>query len=102
MKKIIITIPKEGKKWKVSFGAGSPILRKDLEPILVRIEKRLLASQFRDKTALVIKDEGIVINESCSSRNPKYLCWLLFAFLEDYISREYYLSKEKKYVGSEP
>jgi|SRR3990167_11088014 len=60
MKKIIITIPKEGGKWKVSFGMGFPILRKDLEPILVRIEKRLLASQLRDKTAVIIKDGRLV------------------------------------------
>ena len=102
MKRITITIPKNGELWQVSFGnSGHPIRRKDATTILQRIEKRLLASQLRDKTVISVKSDGLTINESLPSKNPKYLCWILYAFLEDYVSRKIHLAKEKLYLGNE-
>ena len=102
MKKIIITVPKEkGGLFKLTFGGGAKPRK---NPVLIynwAKKKVSLASQHKIKTSVVIKDGGLVTNESLPSKNKNYLMWLLTAFLEEYLPKDFFLSKEKLYVGSE-
>ena len=102
MRKIVIVVPSvKNNYFKVSFG-GNPAKRKN--PVLVfnwAKRKILLATQKGEKTAVMIKDRGTVINESLTSGNSNYLLWLALAFLEDYLPLNFYREKEKLYVGSE-
>ena len=98
MQTIKVTVPKEGKKWKASFGKGSPLLRNNATVIYNAIERRLLASRSKDKTRLFVNyhQVGGFHNEGVYSDTNEAL-YVLACFLEDYLSSSFALSKYKKY-----
>lgn len=102
MKKIVITVPKEkGGFFKVSYN-GPSAKKKNSVQAFNRVKKKvLLADKLGEKTSIVVKMDNQTINESCPSKNKKYLLWLALCFLEDYLPHEFYLIKEKLYSGSE-
>ena len=103
MIKITITIPKKEEKWKIGWGAGGPKKSKSRSELVVNaLERRFFVRALKDKTVVKIKDGRMFINESVPSQNPKYLLWLLTAFLEDYLNRYFVLKKMKLYEGAEP
>ena len=103
MKKITLTIPKKDEMFMMRYGTGgAPTKRRDAKLIFKRAEKRILSLAGKVKTAIVVKEDGLVINESLASKNPKYLLWLTSAFLEDYLPKQFLKDKEKLYVGNEP
>jgi hypothetical protein len=103
MKKITITIPKEKIGFfKVSYNGPSAKRTKPLLAYNWAKKKIDLTVNRGEKTSIVIKMGKDTINESLPSKNKKYLLWLTLAFLEDYLPKEFYKSKEKLYIGSQP
>ena len=96
MKTIKVTVPKEGKKWKVSYGSGPPLLRNNATVVYNAIERRLLASRIKEKTKISVKYGKDTTNEGMYDNLYESL-YVLACFLEDYLSSSFALSKYKKY-----
>lgn len=100
MKTIRITVPKEGKKWKFSKGAGA-LYRNSPTVLYNAVERYLLsslASRSKDKIKVFVdyRQVGGFHNEGVYD-NVSEALYVLACFLEDYLSSSFALSKYKKY-----
>ncbi len=100
MSKIIITVPKDSKKWKLS-GVGTRNKSFATPASLFNwLEKRFRVRSLREKMSVKVKyDYGT--NESLLSNNSSYLLYTLACFLKDYLSKEMLDIKYKKYKQNE-
>ncbi len=109
IKKIVIDIPKaKDGIWEFIWGRGGrPTKRRDATLLYKAIERRLLRTPIREKTAIVVKgyvDKGLeILNETCDSCNPNYLLFCLACFLEDNLEYRFLQAKYKyKDLGQNP
>jgi len=103
VRKIIIRLPDKKGWWRVSFGNGV-IKRKSIKSVWRRIERkllkdsRLLGSHLKVKTAVLLKDEHNVVNETLLSFLAGYLLYCMACFLEEYLPKEMLRVKFKRYL----
>lgn len=99
MNKIIVTVPQlEKGEWRFRRSAGGqPVKRGSASLLFNVIEKRLLRTWAKEKTAIVVKVGRDGVNESCDSSNASYLLYCLACFLEDYLTPEFLEQQVRKY-----
>ena len=106
MKTIRVTVPKTGKKWKVSFNGVTPYARLTSITLYNFIERKILsslASWTKEKTKIHVNYDQVHVGEGKGWVNegiytdPHEVLYVLACFLEDYISPDFALSKYKKY-----
>ena len=99
MRTIRITIPKEGKKWRISINGKAPYARLTATTSYALVERKILASLAswaKEKTKISVKYSKDTTNEGMYDNLYESL-YVLACFLEDYLSSSFALSKYKKY-----
>ena len=98
--KIKVTIPKDKKKWRVTFGQSrySRLLPTTTYQLLERKVKHFLASRRREKIEIRVEGDEYGHNETVLSLNPGYLLYAALCFLEDYFTLEFFNSRFKLYL----
>jgi len=88
----------EGKKWEVSFGAGSNRKRNTASTIFLAIQRHLSPRTLKEKIAVRVKYEDSTTNETLGSQNKAYLLYATSCFLEDYLSQKVLLRVEREWL----
>lgn len=89
MKKIIVSLPKNSEgKFKLSADKMKGKTFSSAGRLKKLIFSTTLASKLKEKTAIAIKADGSIVNESLPSKNREYLSKVLCVFLEDYLNPE--------------
>lgn len=94
---IKIILPTNGKdKWTISHGQGG---NKKRTPSAIQtwLDRYCLASPKAGKTVVNVNYGLGYFNETCASKNPNYLLYTAYCFLEDYLPKESVAQKLKKY-----
>lgn len=94
--RIKISVPSDGKRWKVSFG-NTPSYRKNATLILKLIERRFLRTGVKEKTSIQVVYDHSTFNETLVSLDARYLLYTLCCFLEDYLEIQFLNQKYKEY-----
>ena len=97
--KIKFIVPQKNEKWILTFGTGK-LTKNKVELLYGMLERRLgryLASSHADKTYVHVIYGTDSTNTSEKSKDINYLLWITAQFLEDYVTRDWLLRKEKQY-----
>ncbi len=94
--KIISTISKSDKKWKVSCG-HTPSFRKSATYSYKLVLRRFLRTGVKEKISILVKYGKGSSNETIASLDARYLLYTLACFLEGYLNEEYLSQKYKEY-----
>jgi hypothetical protein len=95
--RIKISVPSDGKRWKVSFG-NTPSYRKTATTIYKLVERKLNSGVgMKEKTSIMVIYDHDTSNESLVSLDASYLLNILACFLEDYLEKDFLDQKYKQY-----
>ena len=103
MRKIIIRVPKKnGDKFSLARKGWKGRSFVTAAGLMGRMERIFPRTEFKEKTAVIVKEyhrgRFRSLNETLSSKDPKYLIFTTACFLEDYLSKDKLVKVLKKYL----
>jgi hypothetical protein len=100
MDRIIITVPQEGKKWKLSGNGTKNKSFASPTSLFNWLEKSFRVARLKTKKVVRVH-YATGVNESISSDDSNYLLYAAMCFMEDYLSKKVLLRGERDYLKKE-